>query len=261
MNIPLIDRCDLDFLLYEWLHMETLADPQTIGAMLDLAEKLAASAFLPHYKQADREEPRLTEDGVRLCPAVAEALAQYAEAGLFAAGFPEEHGGLGLPYLACAASYACFASANLATAAYALLTVANARLILTFGTVSQVRQFALPQIAGRWFGTMCLSEPQAGSSLADVRTRAVPDGDNSLGRRFRLTGNKTWISAGDHDASENIIHLVLAKISGGNGQLRDGTGSLSLFIVPICCQMARGMTSRSPASTTRWVVAARQTAC
>jgi alkylation response protein AidB-like acyl-CoA dehydrogenase len=232
MNAYLIDRRDLDFLLFDWLHIETQADAATIAAMLDLSESLAADAFLPHYKRADSEEPRLTEAGVRICPPIAAALARYAEAGLFAAGFPEKLGGLGLPYLACAASFACFAAANLATAAYAMLTVANARLLVTFGTQAQIAQFAEPQIAGRWFGTMCLSEPQAGSSLADVRTRAVPDGEDSFGQRFRLTGNKMWISAGDHDASENIVHLVLAKIPGPDGKLQAGTGGLSLFIVP-----------------------------
>ncbi len=232
MDNCLIDRRDLDFLLFEWLQIDTQADAATIAAMLDLSETLAASAFLPHYKRADREEPQLTAVGVHICPPIAEALARYAEAGLFAAGFPEAHGGLGLPYLACAASFACFAAANLSTAAYAMLTVANARLIVTFGTPAQIAQFAEPQIAGRWFGTMCLSEPQAGSSLADVRTRAVPDGEDSFGHRFRLTGNKMWISAGDHDASENIIHLVLAKIPEPGGELHEGTRGLSLFIVP-----------------------------
>ena len=232
MTNSLIERRDLDFLLFEWLHIETLADAQTIAAMLDLSETLAASEFLPHYKRADSEEPRLTANGVVICPPIKDALARYAEAGLFSAGFQEDHGGLGLPYLACAASFACFAAANIATAAYAMLTVANARLIVTFGTSVQIEQFALPQIAGRWFGTMCLSEPQAGSSLADVRTRAVPDGEDQFGLRFRLTGNKMWISAGDHDASDNIVHLVLAKIPGPDGLLREGTGGLSLFIVP-----------------------------
>jgi alkylation response protein AidB-like acyl-CoA dehydrogenase len=102
--------------------------------------------------------------------------------------------------------------------------------------------FAKNEFAGRWFGTMCLSEPQAGSSLSDVATRAVPDGADAagegeaeqdpLGPRYRLRGNKMWISAGEHELTENIVHLVLAKIPGPDGKLVAGTRGISLFIVP-----------------------------
>src|SRR3569832_1560560 len=201
----LIPRRDLDFLLYDWLDIEGLlmrpdfADHsrETMDGLLELSERLATDAFLPHYKGADSEEPYLDERGVHIYPPIAAALKQYAELGLFAAGFSPELGGLGLPHLACSASFAQFAAANIATAAYPMLTVANARLIATFGTAAQIDTFARPQIEGRWFGTMCLSEPQAGSSLADIRTRAEPDGEDTFGRRFRLTGNKMLISCGD----------------------------------------------------------------
>ena len=113
-----------------------------------------------------------------------------------------------------------------------MLTVANARLIATFGTPAQFDAFARPQVEGRWFGTMCLSEPQAGSSLADIRTKAMPDGSDSLGSRYRLSGNKMWISGGDQDVSENIVHLVLAKVPDEDGTLPEGTAGISLFIVP-----------------------------
>lgn len=223
----LLNRRDLDFLLHDWLKAETLADRETVDAILDLSEKLAEDAFLSHYKLSDVAEPCLEDGQVRICPAIGEALAQYAELGLFSAGFPEAQGGLGLPYLVSAASFAFFAAANVATAAYPMLTVANARLIATFGSASQFEAFARPQIEGRWFGTMCLSEPQAGSSLADIRTRAVPHGE-----LYRLTGNKMWISGGDQDVSENIVHLVLAKVPNPDGTLPEGTAGISLFIVP-----------------------------
>jgi alkylation response protein AidB-like acyl-CoA dehydrogenase len=232
MTSELIERRDLDFLLHDWLHVDAVADRETVDAILDLSEKLAADAFLTHYKRSDTEEPRLEEGAVGICPAIGDALGQYAELGLFAAGFPEEAGGLGLPALVCAASFAFFAAANSATAAYPMLTVANARLIAQFGSAAQIEAFAAPQIAGRWFGTMCLSEPQAGSSLADVRTRAVPEGQDALGDRYALTGNKMWISGGDQDASANIVHLVLAKVPGADGSLPEGTAGISLFIVP-----------------------------
>jgi alkylation response protein AidB-like acyl-CoA dehydrogenase len=232
MPAQLIDRRDLDFLLHDWLRADALTDRETIDAILDLSQQLAAEAFLPHYKRADVEEPRLEKGRVRICPAIGEALSQYAELGLFSAGFPEQLGGLGLPHLICAASFALFAAANVATAAYPMLTIANARLIATFGSEAQVDAFARPQIAGSWFGTMCLSEPQAGSSLADIRTRALPDGGDALGSRYLLVGNKMWISGGDQDFSENIVHLVLAKVPGADGSLPEGTAGISLFIVP-----------------------------
>ena len=205
---------------------------KTLDAFLDLSADLATNQFLTHYKQSDREEPALGPDGVHVCPPVGQALRKYAELGFFAAGFPEEFGGMGLPFLACAASYVYFAAANAATSAYSMLTIANARLITVFGNRAQIKRFALPQIEGRWFGTMCLSEPQAGSSLADIRTRAIPDEEDEFGARFRIFGNKMWISGGDQDISENIIHLVLAKIPDAEGQLPEGTPGISLFIVP-----------------------------
>jgi alkylation response protein AidB-like acyl-CoA dehydrogenase len=240
MTEPLIVRRDLDFLLYEWLGIETLfkrpafADHsrETVDAMLNLAEEFAIANFLPHYKQADQREPYMDDDGVHILPAIRDALARYAEIGFFSAGFAAEAGGMGLPYLACSAAFAIFAAANISTVAYAMLTVANARLITSFGTTAQIDAFARPQIAGRWFGTMCLSEPQAGSSLADIRTRAEADGVDGLGFRYRLTGHKMWISGGDHDASENIVHLVLAKIPRDDHALPEGTKDISLFIVP-----------------------------
>jgi alkylation response protein AidB-like acyl-CoA dehydrogenase len=240
MTAPLIVRRDLEFLLYEWLRVESLFQRpafaehsrETVNAMLELAEECAAADFVPHYKQADEHEPYLDAEGVHVLPAIRAALSRYAELGFFSAGFPVELTGMGMPHVACSASFAIFAAANVATVAYAMLTVANARLIATFGTSQQIETFARPQIAGQWFGTMCLSEPQAGSSLADIRTRASPEESDTYGFRYRLTGSKMWISGGDHDAADNIVHLVLAKIPQEDGSLPPGTQGISLFIVP-----------------------------
>ena len=120
--------------------------------------------------------------------------------------------------------FAWFNAANVGTAAYPFLTMANARLLLTHGSREQIDTYVRPEVEGRWFGTMALSEPQAGSSLADITTRAVPQDDGT----YRLTGNKMWISGGDHDLTENIVHLVLAKIPSGP----PGVKGISLFIVP-----------------------------
>jgi alkylation response protein AidB-like acyl-CoA dehydrogenase len=232
MDSSLIPPDELKFLL-RWLEAGRADDDwDTIDAILDLSASIASDAFLPHYKESDRTEPTLTPTGVHILPAIGAALREYANAGFFAAGFDEQLGGLGLSAVVTYAILAQFSAANIATAAYPMLTAANARLIATFGSAAQIEQFALPQIAGHWFGTMCLSEPQAGSSLGDILTRATAEGKDTLGERFRLTGNKMWISGGDQDVSDNIIHLVLAKIPQADGSLPPGTKGISLFIVP-----------------------------
>lgn len=230
---PFSPRRELEFLLFDWLGVGSgETDRQTFSAVLDLAERLAADRFLTHYKLADRREPQLGDDGVRIAPEAVEALRQYAELGLFGASFPEDLGGLGLPPTVALAIYGVFAAANISTAAYPMLTAANARLLTAFGTEAQIDHFARPQIEGRWFGTMCLSEPQAGSDLAVVRTRATREGEDALGARYRLAGSKMWISGGDQNASRNIVHLVLAKAARPEGPLPAGTKGLSLFIAP-----------------------------
>jgi alkylation response protein AidB-like acyl-CoA dehydrogenase len=123
-----------------------------------------------------------------------------------------------------------------ASVAGGMLTTGNANLLMAHGTEAQKQVFALNEFSGRWSGTMALSEPQAGSSLSDIATRATPDGDefdaDPLGPRYRLKGNKMWISAAEHELTENIIHLVLAKIPGADGKLVPGTKGISLFVVP-----------------------------
>jgi alkylation response protein AidB-like acyl-CoA dehydrogenase len=236
----LVNRRDLDFLLFEWLKITELFDRpvfsehsrETVAAVLDMCAEIATHEFLPHYRRSDVEEPRLTETGVWVVPEIGTALRAYADAGLSAAVFDMSVGGLQLPEVVCSAAMSYFMAANVSTTGYAMLTVANARLLTTFGQPSQVDAFAKPQIEGRFLGTMCLSEPQAGSSLADITTRAIFEQDDDLGRRFRLFGNKMWISGGDHELSENIVHLVLAKIPGADGQLVPGTKGVSVFIVP-----------------------------
>ena len=140
-----------------------------------------------------------------------------------------------LPYTVEAAANAFFAMASVSIGS-GMLTSGNANLLMVHGTELQKKVFAANEFSGRFSGTMCLSEPQAGSSLSDVTTRATPDGQgfdtDALGPRYRLKGNKMWISSGEHELSENIIHLVLAKIPDANGQLVPGVKGISLFIVP-----------------------------
>ncbi|MDO6966830.1 acyl-CoA dehydrogenase [Rhizobium alvei] len=235
-----IDRDNLDFLVFDWLGLEALfAQPlfadhnrQSVAALLDLAEKLAADRFLPVYKLSDRVEPAFSDGEVTVLPEIAAAHIAYAEAGFIAAPFSAELDGLQVPETVQTAAMAQFMAANVAASAYGMLTTGNARLLAKYGTPLQIEHFVRPQLAGQATGTMCLSEPQAGSSLGDIRTRAVPDGSDALGARFRIIGNKMWISGGDHDITDNIVHLVLAKIPEADGTLPVGTAGISLFIVP-----------------------------
>ncbi|MCZ4499154.1 MAG: acyl-CoA dehydrogenase protein [Marmoricola sp.] len=228
----LMSRRDLEFLLYEWLDVEKLTardryaehSRETFDAALGLAEDIATEHFAPHNKTADANEPTYDGERVHLIPEVAKALEVYFGSGLLAASMDEEIGGGQLPQVVASALMTWFQAANVGTSGYPFLTAANANLLLAHGTSEQVDTWVRPMIEGRYFGTMCLSEPGAGSSLADVATRAEPQPDGS----YRLFGNKMWISAGEHDLSENIVHLVLARVAGAPA----GVKGLSLFIVP-----------------------------
>ena len=241
-------RHTLDFLLYQWLEAETLQQRsrfsdhsrETFDAVLDTSERIAREKYAPFNRLVDLEEPRTeTEpDGtlrVVLPQATYEARRAYAESGLLSAAQDYDIGGMQLPYTVEAAANSFFAAASISIGSN-LLTSGNANLLMVHGTDLQKQVFALNEFNGRWSGTMCLSEPQAGSSLSDVATRAVPDGEgfeaDPLGPRYRLKGNKMWISSGDHELTENIVHLVLAKIPGPDGKLVPGTKGISLFIVP-----------------------------
>ena len=235
-----ISRRDLDFLLFHWLNADAILtapafgdhDRESVTAILDLSQTLATDHFAPHYKAADQDEPVLVDGVVKTHPDMKPAIEAFRDAGFFAMSFPEEQGGLQLPYSITAAASAIFGAANVSTSGFAMLTGANARLISRYGTEAQKACFASKLVHGEWFGTMCLSEPGAGSSLADIKTRAVVEGDDELGVRYRIRGNKMWISSGDHDCADNIVHLVLAKIADDQGQVADGVEGISLFIVP-----------------------------
>lgn len=229
----LLDRRDIDFILFDWLNGAAAADRELVSGVLDTAERIAERELLPHYKLSDVNEPYLDASGeVRIAPEIADGIRAIADAGLFSTVFEEDLGGAALPFSVYCAALAILKSGNIAAAAYLMLTVANARLITTFGSAEQIKAFAVPQIAGEMLGTMCLSEPAAGSGLGDVVTKAVFAGEDELGHRYLLSGNKMWISAGDHDASSNIVHLVLARIPDLSGRVDRNTNALSLFIVP-----------------------------
>ena len=245
-------RSTLDFLLYNWLQAESLSarerfadhSRETFDAVLDTCERIAREKYAPFNRTVDVQEPHFDGERVTLPQATKDAYDAYAASGMLSAAQDYDIGGMQLPYTVDAAANAFFAVASISISS-SLLSVGNANLLMVHGTDVQKKVFALNEFSGRFSGTMCLSEPQAGSSLSDVATRAVPDeapsvaADGSvpwdqdpLGPRYRLTGNKMWISSGEHDLSENIVHLVLAKIPGPDGKLVPGTRGISLFIVP-----------------------------
>jgi alkylation response protein AidB-like acyl-CoA dehydrogenase len=236
-------RTTVDFLLYQWLDAPALSQRErfadhsreTFDAVLDTCERIAREKYAPFNRTIDTEEPRFDGEKVILPQATYEAQKAFAASGMLSAAQDYEVGGMQLPYSVEAAANAFFACASVSIGS-GLLTSGNANLLMVHGTPMQRDVFAKNEFSGRFSGTMCLSEPQAGSSLSDVVTRAVPDGvdfeSDPLGPRYRLKGNKMWISAGDHELTENIIHLVLAKIPGPDGKLIPGTRGISLFIVP-----------------------------
>jgi alkylation response protein AidB-like acyl-CoA dehydrogenase len=236
-------RPTLDFLLYQWLGAESLnqrerfADHsrETFDAVFDTCERIAREKYAPFNRLVDTQEPHFDGEKVILPQATHEAHKAYAGSGMLSAAQDYDEGGMQLPYTIEAAANCFFAMASVSIGS-SLLTKGNANLLLVHGTEAQKEVFARNEFAGRFSGTMCLSEPQAGSSLSDITTRAMPDGEDfeaeALGPRYRLTGNKMWISSGEHELTENIIHLVLAKIPGPDGKLIPGTRGISLFIVP-----------------------------
>lgn len=236
-------RPTVEFLLYQWLDAQNLPGRErfadhsrdTFDAVLDTCERIAREKYAPFNRTVDTQEPQFDGEKVILPQCTYDAQKAYAASGMLSAAQDYDIGGMQLPYTVEAAANSFFGLASISMGS-GLLTVGNANLLMVHGTEVQQKVFALNEFSGRFSGTMCLSEPQAGSSLSDVATRAVPDGEgyesDPLGPRYRLKGNKMWISAGEHELTENIIHLVLAKIPGPDGKLVPGTRGISLFIVP-----------------------------
>ncbi len=228
----LIPRRDLEFQLFDVLDAASLCrlpryaehDRAVFDGVIDAAYRIAEERFAPFAAASDTNEPRIVDGRAWTIPETKAALAAYNDASFTAATFDAEDGGLQLPMLVSKAATAVFSSANVAFHSYAALTAGAANLIVSFGSPDLRRRLARPMIAGRFTGTMCLSEPHAGSSLTDIRCQAVRQPDGS----YRLTGSKMWISGGDHELAETIVHLVLAKVPGGP----PGVRGISLFAVP-----------------------------
>ncbi len=228
----IIDRNNIDFLVFDVFKLNELLgsghyadhDIVSITSVLDLAEQIAVSDLWPHFAKSDREEPVLENGSVKIIDEAVSALGVLRDAGFFSAHANTILGGMQLPVVINNACNGMFKGANVSTQSYMGLTRAAANLLNAYGSTELKQRYMMPLLRGQFFGTMCLSEPDVGSSLADIKTKATPQIDGS----YFMTGSKMWISGGDHNAAINIVHLVLARTPGAVV----GVKGLSLFAVP-----------------------------
>lgn len=232
MPAPLMSRRDLAFYLYELFDVEALTareryadhNRESFDAAMDLAEKIAEDYFVPIRKTVDLNQPDWDGEKVVMIDEIKRAYDAVAEAGLICPDQDYDMGGMQLPLVVAAATQGYLTAAASTTNGYHGLTAANANLIEAHGSAEQIATWVPRLRTGEFAGTMALSEPQAGSSLADIRTKAVPQADGT----YRIYGNKIWISGGDHELADNIVHAVLARIEGAP----PGVKGISLFICP-----------------------------
>lgn len=199
-------------------------DPDLIEPILDEAGKLARDVLAPLNQSGDKAGAQLTETGVKSAPGFADAYAAFREGGWMGVSAPEEWGGMGLPKVLGLAVMEMFHGANMAFALCPMLSFGAIEALLEHGTDEQKSMYLPHLVSGEWTGTMNLTEPQAGSDVGALKTKAVPNGDGS----FAITGQKIYITWGDHDVADNIIHLVLARTPDAPA----GSRGVSLFIVP-----------------------------
>jgi alkylation response protein AidB-like acyl-CoA dehydrogenase len=231
MANPLLDDRGLSFVLYEVLGAGDLAalphfrdhGRETFDAWIDLCRRFARDVLYPAYRPLDERPPVLRDGAVLVHPVLREIWPRMCELGVIAATRPIESGGQQIPATIAAAANLYLMAGNCAAYAYAGLTSGAAHLVESFGSPALRERWLAPMHEGRFAGTMALTEPQAGSSLADVKTRATPAGDH-----FLLSGSKIFISGGDQDVTENVVHMVLARVDGAP----PGTKGVSLFLVP-----------------------------
>jgi alkylation response protein AidB-like acyl-CoA dehydrogenase len=199
------------------------ASADVVDAVLEEAGKFAAAELAPLNRVGDTRPPRLENGVVRTPEGFKEAYAKYVDAGWNALPFPTAHGGQGLPFALATAVLEMWYSANMGFALCPLLTVSAVEALAAHGTEEQKRVYLPRLVSGEWTGTMNLTEPQAGSDVGALRTRAVREGDH-----YRITGQKIFITYGEHDMAANIVHLVLARLPNAP----PGTRGISLFVVP-----------------------------
>ncbi|MCA9674536.1 MAG: acyl-CoA dehydrogenase, partial [Myxococcales bacterium] len=229
---PLLDDRDVDFVLHEVLDVTALTrlpyfadhDRDTFDLVIGGARRFARDVLFDTYRPLDEAPPRLVDGRILVHPKLREVFPALLGLDLIAAPRPVAVGGQQLPLTVFNAAVAYLMAANLGVYGYLGLTQGAAHLIEAFGDDALRATYLARMYAGTWTGTMALTEPQAGSSLADVQTTATPTADG----HYLIRGNKIFISGGDHDLADNVVHLTLARIAGAP----PGTRGISLFCVP-----------------------------
>ena len=232
MAAPILDQRDLDFLLYEVFDVESLTtrarysehNRETFDAAITIAKQVAEKYFLPIRAKADTHQPMFENGVVTMIPEIKIGLDAVVASGLASARADYDLGGMQLPEVVASCTDAWLTAAASTSLGYVSLTTANANLIDAYGSQAQKDKWVLPMREGRFAGTMAMSEPNAGSGLADLTSSAQLNDDGS----YAIVGNKIWISGGDHELNDNIVHLVLARVKGAP----IGIKGISLFIVP-----------------------------
>ncbi|MBN7797494.1 acyl-CoA dehydrogenase [Parahaliea mediterranea] len=232
MAASILSERDIEFMLYELFDAENMTlrerysdhSRETMNAALTTARAVAEKYFVPIRQKVDTHQPTFDGEKVHMVPEIKAAVDAVIDSGLAAGAADYELGGMQLPSIVADTVTVYLTAAGSSTMGYTTLTNANANLIEAHGTAEQIERWVEPLRSGRFAGTMAMTEPGAGSSLADLTTSARKAEDGS----YRITGNKIFISGGDHDLNENIVHLVLARIKGAPA----GVKGISLFIVP-----------------------------
>ncbi|MEM1325411.1 MAG: acyl-CoA dehydrogenase [Bacteroidota bacterium] len=199
-------------------------DKDAVNIFLNSVKSFADKELFPYYQEMDADPVRYEDGKVIVHPQIGVAMKKGGELGLIGSAFDYDHGGLQQPTMVHLAAYHILDTANNNVSGYMGLDEGAAKLIVSFASDELIEKYVPEMIAGNWGGTMCLTEPQAGSSLSDVVTSATPQADGS----YKIKGQKIFISAGDHEYVDNTVHLLLARIDGAPS----GTKGISLFIVP-----------------------------
>ena len=233
MATQFYSKRNLQFLLYEVLDVQSLTEypyfqdhaRETFDMVLDSAEQISEKLLKPLLTEMDRKEPQLVNGRIKIHQGMFPILKKFGEDGWINAGFSYEEGGQQIPSTVLSSAAFIFQAANYSASVFPFLTSGAANLIRSFGSQELKETFTPKMYTGEWQGTMALTEPDAGSSLSDISTTAEPTDSEGV---YKIKGHKIYISAGDHDGCDNVIHLMLAKIKGGPL----GAKGISLFVVP-----------------------------
>lgn len=209
---------------YKTLKSGENADPETVDMMLESFADYCSNVLMPLYQSGDAEGCHFDKGVVTTPKGFKEAYDMFVEAGYQAIPFPEEFGGLNMPMSVNLIKSEMMGTANWAFSMYPGLSVGCMNTIMQYGTPEQKATYMPGLVEGRWSGTMCLTEPQCGTDLGQVKTKAIPQDDGT----YKISGTKIFISSGEHDLTENIVHIVLARLP----DAPEGTKGISLFIVP-----------------------------